>query len=179
MRAENSSLPEEWVLPRSWSKNTPGERCSCETMTRSVPLIDEGAVVGHQRQFAEIDLLLAHVLDGLLGAGGFLVEHDQAHLDAQRRRVGQPAQLALLDVEHRLAEPIAHVLERRIARIARDREHALECGVQTDARARFLGRVRLQEPAIGIELDGQQVRHSRMPGCLPKSLRMRFFSVKE
>jgi DNA-directed RNA polymerase beta subunit len=26
------------VLPLSWSKNTPGERCICETMTRSVPL---------------------------------------------------------------------------------------------------------------------------------------------
>src|SRR3546814_8153646 len=32
-------LPELWVLPLSWSKNTPGERCICETMTRSVPLI--------------------------------------------------------------------------------------------------------------------------------------------
>ena len=39
MRAANKSLPEEWVLPRSWSKNTPGERCICETMTRSVPLM--------------------------------------------------------------------------------------------------------------------------------------------
>ena len=38
MRAANSSLPEEWVLPLSWSKKTPGERCICETMTRSVPL---------------------------------------------------------------------------------------------------------------------------------------------
>jgi hypothetical protein len=38
-RAENSSFPDEWVLPLSWSKNTPGERCSCETMTRSVPLM--------------------------------------------------------------------------------------------------------------------------------------------
>ena len=72
---------------------------------------DEGAVVGHQRQFAEIDLLLADVLDRLLGAGSFLVEHDQAHLDAQRRGVGEAAELALLDVEHRLAEPVAHVLE--------------------------------------------------------------------
>jgi hypothetical protein len=39
IRAENSSLPELWVLPRSCSKNTPGERCSCETITRSVPLM--------------------------------------------------------------------------------------------------------------------------------------------
>ena len=38
MRALYRSLPELWVLPRSWSKNTPGERCSWETMTRSVPL---------------------------------------------------------------------------------------------------------------------------------------------
>ena len=39
IRAENSSLPELWVLPLSCSKNTPGERCSCETITRSVPLM--------------------------------------------------------------------------------------------------------------------------------------------
>ncbi len=38
MRLVNSSLPEEWVLPRSWSKNTPGERCIWLTITRSVPL---------------------------------------------------------------------------------------------------------------------------------------------
>ena len=38
IRQANRSLPEEWVLPLSWSKNTPGERCIWETMTRSVPL---------------------------------------------------------------------------------------------------------------------------------------------
>ena len=37
MRQAKSSLPEEWVLPRSWSKNTPGLRCICDTTTRSVP----------------------------------------------------------------------------------------------------------------------------------------------
>ena len=37
-RAWNSSLPELWVLPLSWSKITPGLRCSCDTITRSVPL---------------------------------------------------------------------------------------------------------------------------------------------
>ena len=37
MRLVKSSLPDEWVLPLSWSKKTPGERCICETMTRSVP----------------------------------------------------------------------------------------------------------------------------------------------
>ncbi len=39
MRAEYSNLPDEWVLPLSWSKNTPGERCSWLTTTRSVPLM--------------------------------------------------------------------------------------------------------------------------------------------
>jgi hypothetical protein len=37
MRQAKRSLPEECVLPLSWSKNTPGERCIWETMTRSVP----------------------------------------------------------------------------------------------------------------------------------------------
>ena len=93
---------------------------------------DEGAVVGHERQLAEVHLLLAHVLDRLLGAAGFLVEHHEAHLDAQRRRIGQAAQLAFLDVEYRLAQAIAHVLERRVAGIAGDREHAVEGGMQAD-----------------------------------------------
>ena len=39
IRAENRYLPELWVLPRSWSKNTPGLRCIWLTMTRSVPLM--------------------------------------------------------------------------------------------------------------------------------------------
>ena len=45
IRAENSSLPELCVLPRSCSKNTPGERCSWDTMTRSVPLMTKEPVV--------------------------------------------------------------------------------------------------------------------------------------
>src|SRR5262249_16873397 len=118
----------------------------------------EGAVVGHERQLTEVHLLLAHVLDRLLGAGGFLVEHHQAHLDAQRRGIGQPAQLALLDVEHRLAQPGAHVLERGVAAVARDREHAAESGVQTDRIAAVLRLVDLEELAIRVELNGEQVR---------------------
>ena len=37
--AANRNLPEECVLPLSWSKKTPGERCIWLTMTRSVPLM--------------------------------------------------------------------------------------------------------------------------------------------
>ncbi len=38
-RAVNRYLPLLWVLPLSWSKNTPGLRCIWLTMTRSVPLM--------------------------------------------------------------------------------------------------------------------------------------------
>ncbi len=38
-RAECKSLPEATVLPLSSSKNTPAERWSWETTTRSVPLM--------------------------------------------------------------------------------------------------------------------------------------------
>jgi len=93
---------------------------------------DEGAVVGHERQFTEVNLLLAHILDRLLRARGFLVVHHKAHFDAQRCSVGQPTQLALLDVEHRLTEPIADVLEHRVARITGNREHGFERRMQTD-----------------------------------------------
>ncbi len=44
-RAENKSFPLECVLPRSCSKNTPGERCSWLTITRSVPLMMNEPVV--------------------------------------------------------------------------------------------------------------------------------------
>ena len=118
MRAENSSLPERMALAAVVVEEHAGRTVQLRHDDTLGAIDHEGAVVGHQRQVAEIDLLLAHVLDRLLGAGRFLVEHDQAHLDAQRRGVGQAAQLALLDVERRLAQAIAHVLKRGIARVA-------------------------------------------------------------
>ena len=46
IRAEKSRWPFGWV---SSSKTTPGERCSCETTTRSAPLITKvpsGVMIG-------------------------------------------------------------------------------------------------------------------------------------
>ena len=119
----------------------------------------EGAVIGHQRHLAEIDLLLTDVLDRLRRAARFLVVDDKADQYANRRRVGQAAHLAFLDVEYRLAQAIAHVLERRIARVADDREYRLERRVQTDVVAIFDRLVRLQELVVRVDLDRQQVRH--------------------
>ena len=62
-RAANRYLPEEWVLPLSWSKNTPGLRCICETMTRSVPLMTKVPLAGHQRHVAHVDVLFLDVAD--------------------------------------------------------------------------------------------------------------------
>ena len=131
---------------------------------------DERAVLRHERQLAEVDLLLTHVLDGLLGAARFLVEHHEAHLDAQRRGVGEAPQLAFLDVEYRLAEAVAHVLERGVAGIAGDWKYAVEGGVQAHVVAAGLGRIGLQEPAIGIQLDRKQIRRAENARALAKVL---------
>ncbi len=131
---------------------------------------DERAVLGHEGQFAQVHLLFAHVLDRLLGAAGFLVEHHEAHFDAQRCRIGQSAQLAFLDVEYRLAQAIAHVLERRVPGVAGNGEHAVEGGVQADFIAFGLRDIRLQESPIRIQLDRQQVRRAEDARTLAKVL---------
>jgi hypothetical protein len=104
---------------------------------------------------------------------GFLapayVIDDQAHLHPLRRRVGEAAQLALLDVDHRLAVPVAHVLQHGIAGVAADGKHALEGRMQADAFAPVLRLVRLQESAVRIQLDGEQVRRLEDAGLLAKS----------
>ena len=51
---------------------------------------DEGAGVGHERNFAHVDFLLLHVLDGLLGGRAVLVIDDKTHGHAQRRAEVMP-----------------------------------------------------------------------------------------
>ena len=131
---------------------------------------DEGAVVGHERQLAQIYFLLTHVFDGLLGAARFLVEDDEAHLDPQRSRVGQSAQLAFLDVEYRLAQAIAYVLESGIAGIAGNGEDAVESGMQADFVALGFSDIGLQESPVRIQLDRQQVRRAEDARTLAKVL---------
>ncbi|MNK72514.1 hypothetical protein D3C87_919930 [compost metagenome] len=118
---------------------------------------DEGAVVGHQRDFAEIDLLLLHVLDGL--GGRLAVVDHQAHGHAQRRAVAHAALTALALVEHRFAQLVTDVFQRGVAAVAGDREDRLQGGVQAQIAA--LGRIDvfLQEFTVGIHLDGEQERH--------------------
>lgn len=118
---------------------------------------DEGAVVGHQRDFAEVDLLLLHILDGL-GRRLAVVDH-QAHGHAQRRTVAHATLTALTLVEDRIAQLVADVFQGGIAAVAGDREDRLQCSVQAVVRA--LGRIDvfLQEFTVGIHLDCEQERH--------------------
>ena len=85
---------------------------------------DEGAVLGHQRDVAEVDLLLLDVADGLAAGLGVLVPDHQADGDLERHREGHAALLALVHV----------VLELQA--------HRLVAGVAGD------GRVLVQVPAL-------------------------------
>ena len=103
MRAENSSLPGAMGLALVVIEEH-ARRAVQLRHDHSLGAVDhERAVIGHERHFAQVDFLLADVLHGLGSATGLLVVDDEAHIDANRCRVGQPAHLAFLDVEHRLA----------------------------------------------------------------------------
>ena len=116
---------------------------------------DEGAVHGHERDLAHVDVLLLDVLHAF--AGGFAVVDDEAHAHAQGRGVGEAAQHALAHVEGRLAELVVHVLQGGVAGVAGDGEHRAERAVQALVLEAAGAHALLQELRVGILLDGQQV----------------------
>ena len=120
---------------------------------------DERALVGHQRDVAEIAFLLLHFLDGA-GAGFFIdIENDELQAHLERRLIGQVALHALFNVEFRLFEFVGNILERRTLGEIRDREDRLEDAAKTIVRALFARRVHLQEGFVGLALDLDQVWH--------------------
>jgi hypothetical protein len=118
---------------------------------------DERARGGHERDLAHVDFLLLHFLGG--GLGRVLVEDNQAHLGAQRARVGEAALLAFLDIERRLAEEVAHEFQPRVARVADDREDRAERRLQPFVPAALGREVRLQEAGVGLELGRDEEGH--------------------
>ncbi len=134
---------------------------------------NEGTVFSHQGDFTHVDFLLFDVLDRFIRR--FLVEDDQAHLHPQRDREGHTAQDTFLHIESRLAQAIADVLQGSIAGVADDREYRFEGRMQTDVAELILGCSRLQEFAIRIQLDGQEVRHIHDVRQLAKVLADTFF----
>ena len=117
---------------------------------------DEGAVVGHDRDLPEVDLLLLHVADRLRALR--VVPGDQADRHLERRRVGHAALQALLHVVLRLLERVADELERGGVVEVLDREDRVEDGLQAGVLALLRLDARLQEALEGLLLDLDQVR---------------------
>src|SRR5439155_3370185 len=118
---------------------------------------DERTRGRHERNLAHVDLLLLHFLGGRLGR--LLVHDHEAHLRAQRARIGQAALLALLDVERRLAQRIADELQARVLRVAHDREDRGKRRLQALVLAPLGRHVRLEECRVGLELGRDEERH--------------------
>ncbi len=119
----------------------------------------EGAVVGHQRQVAHVDVLLLDVAHAL-GAGVVVdVPHDQAQGHAQGCRVGHAALMALLDVVFGLLELVLHEVQRGALREIADREHRLEHFLQAEVVALLRPHVHLQEILVRAALNLDEVRH--------------------
>ena len=91
------------------------------------PVDHKGAVVGHDRDFPEVDLLLLHVADRL-GTFG-IVPSDESNRHLERCGVGHASLEALLDVVLRLFEGVAHEFERsRVVKVA-DRKDRVKDGL--------------------------------------------------
>ncbi len=133
----------------------------------------KGTVLSHQGDFTHVDFLLFDVLDRFVRR--FFVENDQTDLDSQRYCVSHTAQHAFLDIKCRFAQAITYILQRSIAGVADDRENGFEGCMQTDVAELIFGRSRLQEFAIRIQLDGQEIRHIHYVRQLAKVLADTFF----
>ena len=120
---------------------------------------DEGAVGGHERHVAHVDVLLLDVLDRLRLGVGIDFEHDEAQRHLQRRRIGHAALLAFVDVELRLLEFVAHEFEHRLAGEIGDREHRLEHRLQAVIHTAAGGFLHLQELIVAFALNLDEVRH--------------------
>ena len=134
---------------------------------------DEGTVLGHQGDFPHVDFLLLDVLDRFVRR--FFVENDQSHFDAQRDGEGNAAQHAFFDIKGRFTQAIAYVFQGGIAGIADDRENGLEGRMKANVAELVFACPRLQEFAIRIQLDGQEVRHIHHVRQLAKVLADTFF----
>ena len=108
----------------------------------------ERAVLGHQRDLAEIDLLLLDVLDRAGTADRIHVIDHQVNGDLERRRVVVAALLALIDVELRLANRIAYEIQLgRLVKVL-DREDRFKDSLQADVFALFGRNTDLQEVLV-------------------------------
>src|SRR5216684_3168640 len=120
---------------------------------------DEGAVIGHERNVAHVDILLLDVLDRLCARLFVDIEHDEAQRHLEGRRVGHAALAALVDIVFRQLELVADEFELgRIGEIG-DREHRPEYRLQTLVRASAMRLFDQEKLIVGCLLDLDEVWH--------------------
>ena len=117
---------------------------------------DERAVVGHERNFAHVDLLLLDLLDGLR-LRRLPVVDDHLQLGAHGGGIGQPALLALPRVERGLGHVEFDELHLHEPVVRHDRERGQECGLQPLGLAFLWRHVLLEEGDVRLLLHRQQV----------------------
>ena len=118
---------------------------------------DEGARLGHERDLAEVDLLLLDVAHDPLPAVAGVVDHELCR-DLDRRREGHAALTALLDVVLGLLEVVAD--EDELARPVEvlDGEDAAEHRLQTYFHALVRRDGSLEKLVVGGLLDIDEIR---------------------
>src|SRR6202158_3301623 len=117
---------------------------------------DERAVLGHQRDVAEVDLLLLDVADGLDAGLGVLVPDHEADRHLQRHGVGHAALLAFVDVVLQLeadgvAADVADVAAG-LVRLAAARAENLAVAVGIGNQGGAAGAARLAQVVQPLEL---------------------------
>ena len=122
---------------------------------------DEGAVIGHERHVAHVDILLLDVANG--PTAGILVDvpDNQTQPQLQGRGIGQPTLDALFHVVLRLFQLVLHEFEPATAAKVIDRENRLEDLLQPGMGAAIRRRVHLQEVRVARALHIDQVGHRR------------------
>ena len=122
------------------------------------PVDDEGALLGHQRDFAHVHVVLADFLDRLLGA--VAVVNFQLNARAQTARVGQSAKLAFGHVEFRLGQLVVDEAETGVPVVADDRENGGKGSLKAHGVVSGIrSYVRLQKFFVGTKLNIKQGRH--------------------
>ncbi len=131
---------------------------------------DESAGLGHQRNFAEVDVLLFHVPDRF--DPGFLINvpNDQADHDFQGSREAHATLPALVDGILRFFEGIADELDRRRLLEVLNRKDRPEHPFQTRVLALVRVDFHLQKLAVAVALNFDQIRHIDGGGDFGKTL---------
>ena len=120
---------------------------------------DKGSALSHERQFADVDFLLADIEHLFLGALVFLVEHDQAHSKFQRNGIGHSLLKALPLIVLRSAERITRKLQYGRIVVIRNRKNTRQGRLEPMILAAFWLDLPLKEFLIGALLDLNQIRN--------------------